>query len=86
MHLRKLLTSVWHAPPWEYVELEVCCWCCCAKSVFWADCSAGAEEEPPEKRPPIAWPMVEPTATPLDHVSISVQRYRFVAKVCGMMV
>lgn len=35
--------------------------CCCA-------CSAGAEEEeepPPVSRLPIAWPMEEPTATPL---------------------
>lgn len=29
----------------------------------WA--SAGALEEPPPKKPPMAWPIDEPTATPL---------------------
>jgi streptolysin S family bacteriocin protoxin len=62
MHLRKLLTSVAHAP-------DDCCicavaWCCWAKSVFWGAASAGADE-PPLNQPPTAWPMEEPTATPL---------------------
>lgn len=35
-----------------------------AALVCWGAASAGALE-PPLKRPPMAWPMVEPTATPL---------------------
>lgn len=34
----------------------------------WGDASAGAEEPPPNQ-PPTAWPMEEPTATPLGGVS-----------------
>ncbi|KAF1913485.1 hypothetical protein BDU57DRAFT_531419 [Ampelomyces quisqualis] len=62
MHLRKLLTSVPHAP-----DCCICAvlWCCCAKSEDWGEASAGADEEPPLKRPPMAWPMEDPTATPL---------------------
>jgi hypothetical protein len=31
----------------------------------WVCVSAGAEDEPPENQPPTAWPMEDPTATPL---------------------
>jgi hypothetical protein len=61
MHLRKLLTSVAHAP------VDCICavfWCCCANSVFWGVASAGADE-PPLNQPPTAWPIEDPTATPL---------------------
>lgn len=63
MHLRKLLTSVPHAP----VDcICVALWCCWEKSVAWGDAAAGSDEEPPPlKKPPTAWPIEEPTATPL---------------------
>lgn len=61
MHVLKFLMSPAHTP----VGCVACaCWCCCAKSVFWGEASAGAEL-PPLKKPPMAWPMEDPTATPL---------------------
>lgn len=35
--------------------------------MFWGVASAGADE-PPLKKPPTAWPMEDPTATPLEAV------------------
>lgn len=61
MHLRNWLTSFAHAP---VDSICVVFWCCCAKSVFWGAASAGADE-PPLKKPPTAWPIEDPTATPL---------------------
>jgi hypothetical protein len=62
MQVRNFWTSPAHAP------VDCICavpWCCCANSVFWGEASAGAEDEPPLKKPPTAWPMEDPTATPL---------------------
>lgn len=60
-------------PPLSSMHLVNCCvaaWqllphCCCCW-VAWActGCGAGSDE-PPEKRPPMAWPTDEPMATPL---------------------
>jgi len=47
-------------PVLEYASVEACA------------CSAGAEDEPPPKNPPIACPIDEPTATPL-YTEISCQ-------------
>ena len=69
MHLRKLLTSVAQAPPCCADVLTVCCE---ANSVLWGDASAGALE-PPENQPPTAWPIDEPTATPLGAVSMRIE-------------
>lgn len=62
MHLRNEFTFSAHGP--------ACCWadeltlCCCANSVFWGAASAGALL-PPLNQPPTAWPIEDPTATPL---------------------
>lgn len=59
--------------------VEACCWtpalwCWVAKSVdAWGEASAGAEE-PPENQPPTAWPIEEPTATPLEGVLVRIWR------------
>jgi hypothetical protein len=63
MHLRKLVTFSAHGPAcacWPVVLT----WCACWNSVDVGDASAGALE-PPENQPPTAWPIEEPTATPL---------------------
>ncbi|KAL4786475.1 hypothetical protein BJX76DRAFT_321489 [Aspergillus varians] len=73
MHLRKFWTScsqaglpqelsvalLWYKPlSMDWAGAGAACWA-----------SAGALE-PPEKKPPMAWPMEEPTATPLYEISI----------------
>ena len=63
MQVRKLFTSTAHAPPCATSAAGVCC---CAKSVFCAEPSAGEDDEPPLNQPPTACPIDEPTATPLD--------------------
>lgn len=66
MHLRKFRTSVSQAEFSQELLLWYRLW-----SIGWAwgagACwvSAGALLEPPVKRLPMAWPMEEPTATPL---------------------
>lgn len=48
-------------PHWSF-------WGCCAAC---GEAWAGSEEPPPPNMPPIAWPMEEPTATPLYMMSVS---------------
>lgn len=56
MHCLKLLMSFSHTlGAWYSDEAAADCW---------GAASAGADEPPP-KKPPMAWPMLEPTATPL---------------------
>lgn len=52
---------------WQLLpQLLFCCWLCAATGICCCCCcSTGAEEEPPLKKPPMAWPIEEPTATPL---------------------
>lgn len=75
MQLRKLRTSVaqgaasnelFAALVW-YRPLSMA-WTSAGGGACWL--SAGALEPPPPNMPPIAWPMEEPTATPLTGVSI----------------
>jgi hypothetical protein len=75
--LRKLRTSVSQAGFSQ--ELLVALLCQSPASMGWAwagggACwdSAGALEPPPLKRPPMAWPIDEPTATPLREDSVSL--------------
>jgi hypothetical protein len=68
MHLRKVLTSFTHGPADESNCAVAPVWCACANSVVWGEASAGADE-PPLNQPPTAWPIEEPTATPLGDVS-----------------
>lgn len=42
-----------------------------AGATAWGLASATEEEPPPEKRPPMAWPMEEPIATPLQYAKES---------------
>lgn len=65
MQRRKLPTSVAQAP---LCCADVLTLCCDANSVFCGAASAGALE-PPENHPPTAWPIEDPTATPLEIVS-----------------
>ncbi len=53
------LVNCWVAPAQLLPQLLFCCW---AGAAAWTG-SAGALEPP--KRPPIAWPMEDPIATPL---------------------
>jgi hypothetical protein len=69
MHFRKWLTSVAQAPDDCCICAVVVSWCWPANSVVWGDASAGAEEPPPNQ-PPTAWPMEDPTATPLEGVLV----------------
>jgi hypothetical protein len=58
--------SVAHAPDAVACWVLVC-WCCCANSLDWGEASAAEEEEePPNSMLLRPWPMVEPTATPLN--------------------
>jgi len=43
---------------------ELLAYCCSAGAVC-ADWDSAGAEEPPPKKPPMAWPIDEPTATPL---------------------
>jgi hypothetical protein len=50
---------------WQLLLPHDCCWVDWDwTAAAWGEASAGAEEPPP-KKPPMAWPMEEPTATPL---------------------
>lgn len=54
--------KVWAAP----AQLLFCAHEFSAGAAAWTCWGAGAgSEEPPPKKPPMAWPMEEPTATPL---------------------
>jgi hypothetical protein len=66
MHLRNWLTSFAHAPVLCICEMALSVgWCCAENSVVAVgEASAGAELPPPNQ-PPTAWPMEDPTATPL---------------------
>lgn len=63
MQLVKLLVAREQlGPHWSF-------WDCC---VAWGEAWAGASAEPPPlNMPPIAWPMEEPTATPLHTYFVS---------------
>jgi hypothetical protein len=71
MHLRKLPTSFAQGPDWDIcADAESVGWCCALNSGVWGAASAGAAEDPPPNQPPTAWPIEEPTATPLGGVSV----------------
>lgn len=49
---------------------------CSGAACVWATwaCSAGAGAEPPLKKPPIAWPIDDPTATPAAVLAMLAKR------------
>lgn len=58
MHLVKFCVAAWQLLPHS---------CCCCWACAWTGCwGAGSAEEPPPKKPPMAWPTEEPMATPLE--------------------
>lgn len=59
-------------PHWSF-------WGCCAAC---GEAWAGSEEPPPPNMPPIAWPMDEPTATPLHALSVSNRSFRPESHIC----
>ena len=60
MHCVKDCVAAWQLLP--QLELLLACW---AATGAWAAGRGSAGVEPPEKKPPIAWPMEDPIATPL---------------------
>lgn len=66
MHCVKFCVAPWQllAPLQLFVA-----WLSCATGEALVCSTGAASEEPPPNQPPTAWPMEEPTATPLGAVS-----------------